>query len=192
MKKYNDEEYIQCKLEELQFKELTEEDERVLETHLKRGPLHWIIGLAMIAMGIGFLVWGWLLSHNGVGYAVSVTVLCLIFFAVAWTEFLRKPNAKAQGAIHGEIESYRCEASKTDSNSAADYYADITFDSSKQRISNVRVPEGYNNRREESPKDNHFPREGSEIIIYKCESKYPYTFVYPEGSENTIKLYVKK
>lgn len=192
MKKYNDEEYILCKLEELQFEPLTEEDKRVIETHLKRGPFHWVIGLAMVAMGICFLTWAWILSHNGVGYAVLVTILSLIIFAVAWTMCLRKPDAKAKGAIHGEIASYRYEASKTDCNTAADYYADIIFDSSKQKVSNVHVPEGFNNKSEGSAKDNHFPREGAEVIIYKCDSKYPYTFVYPEGANNTRKLYVQE
>lgn len=191
MDKYNDEEFTLCKLEELQFEELTEEDKKLIETHFKRGPIHWIIGLAMIAMGLGFLVWAWVLSRNGIGYAVAVTILSLIFFAVSWTEFLRKPDAKAQGAIHGIVEAYRYEASKNDFNNAADYYADILFASSMQKVSNIRVPEGFRDKREGAHKDNHFPREGAEIIIYKCDSKYPYTFVYAECSKNTYKLRVK-
>lgn len=192
MEKYIDEDYVLSKLKELQFEKLTAEDEWALETHLKRGPLHWIIGLAMVAGGICFLAWGWIFSHNGTGYAVAATMFSVIFFAVAWTAFLRKPNAKAKGAIHGEIVSYRYEASKTDCNTAADYYADIVFDSSKQRISNVHVPEGYQNKGEGTAKDKHYPQNGAEIIIYKCDSKYPYTFVYPECADHTMKLYAQE
>lgn len=48
MEKYNDEDYVLSKLKELQFEKLTAEDEWAPETHLKRGPLHWIIGLAIL------------------------------------------------------------------------------------------------------------------------------------------------
>lgn len=183
------EEYTLCKPEELQFAELTEDDKKVLETHLKRGAFHWILGFAMIAFGIGFLVWAWLLSDNGIGYDIAVTILSLIVFAIAWTMCLRTPNTKATGAIHGRIESYRYEASKTDDVRAAYYYANITFDSSKQKLSDVQVPEGFKDNKEKTHRENHLPQKGTEIIIYKYDSKC--TFVYPEGSKHTEKMYIK-
>lgn len=192
MKQYNDEEYIQCKLDELQFEELTEEDKNVLQTHLRRGPFHWIFGIATVMLGVNLLVWAWLLSHNGIGYGVAATILSLILFFAAWNMFLHKPKTNAIGVIHGEIEEYRYQASRFyDSMRAAEYYADITFDSSKQRVSNILVPEGFRNKGKSLPKENHFPQKGAEIIIYKYDKKYPYTFVYPEASKYTDKLNIK-
>lgn len=191
MDKLSDEEFTLCKLEELQFEELTKDDKSLLETHLKRGLPHWIIGLFLLALGIGFLMWAWIFSHNGIAYAIIMSILSMIFFIVSWTEFLRKPNLKADGTIHGIIESYRYEASKNDFNNAADYYADIVFASSKQRVLNLRVPEGFQDKRKGTIKDNHFPKEGAEIVIFKSTSKKIYTFVYPKCAKNTYKFKIK-
>lgn len=189
MKKYNDEEYVICKLDELKFEELTQDDKKILAKYLKRKPIDWIFGLGMIALGTGLLVWAWLLSHNGIGYGICVSVLSIILFVVAWG-IIRKPNLSAGGAIHGEIEAYRYQSALSGYSNAADYFANITFDSSKQRLYDSRVPEGFGDKKGVTPKENHFPRKGVEIVIFQYNKRY--LFVYPECTLYSCAYSVKK
>lgn len=182
-------EYSECKLEDLKFKDLTEEDLEVFTSHIKRRIHEWIAMITAAALGVFALVYAWFLSHNGTAYSIVVSVLALILFGVAWA-MGGHPTLKAKGSIRGEVESSRYEsAANGEANSAVDYFANIAFASSKQRVVDLKVP-AFKEHKSRLTSQEHCPKEGTEVVIYKL-SRRKYMFVYPKFAKKQNHFFYK-
>lgn len=168
----NSSDFSNCKIEDLKFEPLSEEDQNTLNAYAKRSASQIVWTVIAVVFAAALLIWAWLLSHNGIGYSIAVSVLSLLVLGGAGV-IGRKHNNKAQGAIHGVVETSFYQSAKVGSAcDAVDYFATVAFPSSEQRMVNMEVPGLYASR-------GGLVKEGTELIIYKL-SDNSCVIVYPE------------
>lgn len=183
-------EYKECNIDTLKYKDLSEDDQEVLQAHAKRRLGEWACVLGAAAVALFILVYAWLLNDNGIAFKLIVSVLGLLLFGLAWL-FAGKPKLKAKGAISGEIETCRFET-KQDKESAKitiDYIATIVFKSSNQMLVEQKVP-GTKARINKLKPQDQCPKEGTDVTILKISSK-KYMIVYPKYAKKQSRFYIK-
>lgn len=179
----NSSDFSKCKIEDLKFEALNAKDQEVLNTYAKRSAGAIIGGVIAAAFGAGLLVWAWVFSQNGIGYSIAVSVLSLIVFIVAWSIGGKKSN-KAQGVIHGEIESSFYQSARNGSAcEAVDYFATVAFPSSEQKVVNMRIPAMLSMK-------GGLAKEGTEIAVFKMTDS-SCAIVFPECAGAQARLIYK-
>lgn len=168
----NSSDFMSCEIEDLKFEALNAKDQEALNAYTKMSAAHIAVVVISAVIAAALLIWAWLLSHNGIGFSIAVSVLSLIVFGAGWS-IGGKKNNKAQGAVHGVIEtSFYRSAQNGSSCDAVDYFATVAFPSSEQRVVNMKIPAVYALK-------GGLAKEGAEIIIFKM-SDNTCAVVYPE------------
>lgn len=157
----SDMEFKKCRLEDVKFEALNEEERRIVADIRKWRPWQTVFTVFIAVAALGLLVWAWILSHNGIAYSICFTVLSLFILFGGWL-FAGRNRVVMESAAHGVLKNAYFDDTSMEQVDTVLYYATIDFPSSGQEVAGVNIPLTYTRR---------LPEDGTEVILFKTRRR---------------------